>query len=41
MSVEAKIKELLNRTSTAQNLNEEQEDLAAAGMADNGLLHGI
>lgn len=36
MSVEAKIKELLNRTSTAQNMNEEQEDLAAAGMADTG-----
>ena len=36
MSVEAKIKELLNRTSTAQNLNEEQEDLAAAGMAGTG-----
>ena len=36
MSVEAKIKELLSRTGSAQQINEEQEDLAAAGMADTG-----
>lgn len=36
MSVEAKIKELLSRTGSAQQINEEQEDLAAAGIADTG-----
>jgi len=36
MSVEAKIQELLSRTGSAQQINEEQEDLAAAGIADTG-----
>ena len=36
MSVEAKIKELLSRTGSAQQINEEQEDLAAAGVSDTG-----